>query len=321
MLVQAGDPPGGYTALGTDLVDETGRSIHWYPLLGFGSWLDDEHFILYSSSETRPGYDWTPDIAWVADTKGSDPQQLQMPHGTYSAGANGHGAAAIDRLLGVRNGIERDDYYVWSNGVSSERRDGFAYNWSLDGSKLAVVHPFAPARGTLGWLEIVAWPGLTPVWKEDPPQQRASVDFDPTGQFLALPGDETLADNSSRFFTSIVSLTNGQSVEVPATDRSSYFWANGYLNTIADGLLSSYNGAGNLITTRPTPGGFGESSADGSTVFYTDTYPATSAVVERGGDVETLDFPISGYYKSGWLSNDGRGVALEGEDGVYLYWF
>jgi hypothetical protein len=303
-------------------VDESGTSVDWYPLLGFASWLDDEHFLLCSSNETRPGYDWTPDNVWLADTNGSEPTQVQMPRGTQCPAANGHGAAAGGKFLGKRNGIERDEYWVWSDGVTSDVRSGFAYNWSLDGSKLAVVHPFEPTRGTLGSREILSWPGLDTLWKEDPPKGGASVDFDPTGQFMALPGDETLADGTDRFFTSIVNLTTGKSVEVPATNRSSYFWANGYLTTVADSVLRSYDSTGNLAAERSAPAGYPVASADGSAVFWVQASgddPATSVNIQAGGTLTTVDYPAPIYYAP-ILSNDGRGVALNNNDAFYLTW-
>ena len=315
LLAETGDPSAGLYIEGTYLIDVDGQAIRWYPSLALGVWIDNEHFILYSSSTTGVSADFTPDKAWLADTAGSDAQRVDMPVGTYSALENHHAAAAIDFVRGVRVGLVRQDFVVWSGGISSQPHDGYPSNWTLDGSKLAVIHK-CTEMGCQGYLEVVSWPGLQTIFEPDPPEQLGDFAFDPTGQYVAYAHLDPSTDFG--YVNRVVTLATGSYVDLRSIYGPGYYWANGYLNMDDGKSVHEFDTQGELVASTPAPGQIAESSADGSTVLFSNDEPATSLVVQRGDVLTPVELPTSDFYHPGWLSQDGSAIALASERSIFI---
>jgi hypothetical protein len=287
-------------------------------------WFDGSHLIAYLSSVTRgsPDFDSVPHEAMLASVDGDDPVPFDLPWGYGTALGSGHGAVAVARPRDNQWPDQRWDYRVWTRDGRSERRDGFPVRWSWDGTKLAVLHPFGRVRSPGGWLEVVSWPELQPIFADEPPYATGDAQFDPTSRLVAYPTSRGDGDELEVFMR-VVSLETGEVLDLARDLYSSTFWTadSNFSIVAADLSATTYDRVGGVVSTWNAPALSLGASIDGSTVAFLETGSEARVYVMRDGETTDTAAP-SGEDGKVLVSPDGRAlVALifdQGSESAFL---
>ncbi len=234
---------------------------------------------------------------------------------------NGDGAVAVSWLPPQQDGNERPQFSVWSDGRSTEPRDGYADTWSPTGDKLIVVHPFG-GQPVLeeGWIELVGWPGLATIFEGDHTKAAGDATFDPTGEYLAYSDMDALGQGRYSFWIDMVKLATGDMVRIPIAGEQgmsvTFAWdsaGNLVVSDVVAGTLATYRLDGSQMNSQPyDPANYTMgvvSSADGSTVLIERQRSdiedlQVELTIEREG--RTTQASSIGGPEPSWLSPNGE---------------
>lgn len=285
------------------------------------TWIDSDSFFVYTRDTALRGSVTSADLV-PTDIPWDNEDGVSAPGGL----ANGRGAIAF----AVGNEYDHScatsecpRFQVWSDGIASGEVKGWPAAWSLDGTRLAVVRPLPRAgavdrnghvaaagfTGDAGWLEVLTYPGLQPVYtNRDLNVDDMSIAYSPSARYLLFGwGDEEVLDLQTAHLT-----------QAP-TDRPLY-WYGDELVTRNNGDLVAYSLDGS-IAQRWNDFGDGPlaASADGTLAVTTDNASAPTAVnVVRNGQAVSFSLPsvanatgVERIFPT--AADNGRAVALETE--------
>lgn len=304
--------------------DASGSLLTSYAQFDRVAWLDPSHLLGYRDTVGDP----ETAVASIADLKGSVVAAPEALNATAGDGLpNGLGAVAMPRVVGSGD-VPHYQFAVWSDGALGDWHEGEPAEWSDDGTKLAVYHPFEFAMGDPGWLEVLSWPGLTRLYADRPPYADVyTVDFDPSGNYIAAYGGGGPAKLHGAQLR-IVSLATDTSAQIPLDSVTypadpDFFWTTGsQLSLMVGGRVDSYDTSGKRVDERIAPGFLANASPDGSTVAFISDSIGNIDIEKDGRLVSSSQFG-SGGISQPWFSPDGRSLLLygylpDGSTGLFL---
>jgi hypothetical protein len=202
-------------------------------------------------------------------------------------------------------------FSVWRDGTWSDPLAGFPVAWSVDGTKLALLHLVGfdvAGPGTNGYLEIIEWPSKRVLWQDESQQYITGstyVRFDPSGRYVGMLS----------YHYRVIDLVTGSIVDVATKNfRDNFGWDSNSHIIIGDSkanTISAYDVDGSLVRTWRGRGDTAISTPTGSSqLFFTTEYdqPPPMTIV-RGSQTDT--FSVDG--TSGVLpvlAPDGHAVVL-----------
>jgi hypothetical protein len=254
-----------------------------------GLWIDANRFFAYRRSTLPEVRSLGMARAFLGSLSSGEVVELEAPFGDTLS--NGLGAVALAGFREPVGDIEQLEYVVWSGDDISEPRPGYSVAWSLLGDMMAVLHPITRTRGIDGWLEVVSWPELEPVFEDESRTVIGEVWFDPAGEYVAFP---TFTDEHPiEYFIHVVDLASSEVVQIPIDGHTGFQWnaASEIVALSARNSIDRYFPAGELIASEPVEAfTIIKSSADGSTlVLYEGEETVTLAVGQVGA---LANFPL-----------------------------
>lgn len=287
---------------GAHIYDANGSLIASYSLRR-PSWLDASHVV---GIDPAAGHI----RALITDIRTGDTEFFGLPHSAEDAIANGHGAVAFSW---ARDDDWPDTHYsfvVWQEGDFTGANDGYAQQWSPDGSTLALFHQFGRNRAPSGWVSVVSWPTLGFLFADAPPYATGDVLFDPTGQYVAYSTSLGVRPEDDVLLVRVVHLETAATTDLPRDNIGGFYWtAEGDIAVIrADGEMTTYTTAGEAVeTVTGVPLTVIASSEDGSTVasWELDEQDEFDTIrIARLGQISELHVPDAA--ANAWLSPDGK---------------
>ena len=303
MEVQTANEPGQLI-----LDDATGKQIASFHGFGFPVWLDNGHFLAYRSDAMPDNIDKFYEVPGILVDAGSGvATDLDLP--CCAALGNGHGSLALTAAADPAS----PKYVVWSNGEESTARSGEPVAWSPKGDRVAVRHPAPGSRGGGGWMEVLSWPGLSPIFQSDKSRGTGTLKFDPSGNFGAFASSSDSASDPTTEID-VVNLTNQSVASMSDTDRGTFAWTSAIQLVVCDGATqTTYAIDGAIADVKSgADDSWIEGSADGSTLLtYTrdDTYNLTGISYTRNGQVADLDLP-PGQFDRAWIAPNGSDIVV-----------
>ena len=300
MEIQTANGPGQLI-----LDDATAGQIASFHGFGYPVWLDNGHFLAYRSDAMPDNIDKFYEVPGIrVDAASGVATDLDLP--CCAALGNGHGTLALTAAADPAS----PKYVVWSNGEESTARSGEPVAWSPKGDRVAVRHPSAGSRGSGGWMEILSWPTLAPIFQSDKRRDTGRLTFDPSGNHAAfLSSSDGASDPTTEI--NVVNLTDQSVALISTTDRATFAWSSAGQLVVCDGATQTTYAADGAIAGVQTEcqNSWIEASADGSTlVTYTyDANKLASISYTRNGRVTDLDLP-PGQFDRAWIAPDGRAV-------------
>jgi hypothetical protein len=218
----------------------------------------------------------------------------------YALG-NGHGAIAFRMDDGGDASCSSDDCPRFRIGTATSESapiDGWPTAWSLDGNLLAVVEPLSESgfarlgndvygAGNYfddGWLEVLSYPSLTPVYSnKNIVVNDIDMAFSPSGRYLQL---ESTPDQ-------ILDLQSQTLTKAPSA-WPTYWYGNDELITPDGRDLVAHSVGGNVVQRWKGAGdGPLAASADGRLAVTTDHERTPKSVtVIQDGQMSNYSFPF-----------------------------
>ena len=300
------------------LSDADGSVVRQYDQGTFGAWLDSDRFVLLTYTNAEGGEQAKGLLASVASAK---VDAVDVPYG--EALSSGHGAIAFVSS-GCDLGCDNWTYAVWTpEDRSSQRLPGEPIGWSPDGQRLFIIRPpsydgppvGAPGRAaTVGWLEVVSWPGLQSVAQyKDITVNDDIHTIDPSGRYMTFLGDDGLYVVDTREGTSTpMPVTSWNTawqgsdlvIGAPQVDPAWLTDSKGHdlIVTPARGVATLMSVVGGVLGSWDDVGSGVANSPDGTTVAMWDTAFSDSrpfvTVIRNGNRSELEQLPADGYIVS-----------------------
>ena len=304
-----------------ELLGRDGSLVRTYDKAVFAAWIDSDRFLLLTYTNAHSGEQASAVLASVS-SRATVPEQV--PFG--DALPNGKDAVAFVSS-GCDIGCEDWSYSVWTpEAGASARQSGEPVAWSADGQRLFVIHgkddpgppAGAPGRGALvGWLEVVAWPGLDSIAQFHDQEFNDDLDLvDPSGRYMAFlpsidkPSDLDVLDTSDGRVTDLQTpygpsawslhdlVTAPTDISFTTTmtgpkggDYATIIPTRGTATerTVDGANVASWDSVGGEITATP----------DGSTLVFWDAAFSDSrsfiTVIAHGLRTEIEPIPLDGY--------------------------
>ena len=293
-------------------------------------WVDDSSFLVYSSEVSG---DVIEHAAWQGSV--SDPALKEVVIPWFDAAPttpigldNGHGAIAFpsgDESDGSCGNDACPRFKIWTKSSVSEDIEGWPTAWSLDGTRLAVVRP-RPETGAAdqgkhvlaagnyfdaGWLEILNYPDLTPVYSNQN-LLVADIDmaFSPSGENVLAEMQDGSADYA------VVDLQTQAIVKVPSVWPTLWYGADELLSQTGGDLVARSLDGTVIQRWKDVGDGPLAVSPDGRMLVTTDHFRTPKYVdVVRDGQVLSFGLPdLAGLDGADLVmatpANDGRSIVL-----------
>jgi hypothetical protein len=265
----------------------------------------------YRRSALPPGRQRDLARAFIGSISSGDLVEIDAPFGDLLS--NGFGAVAVARLREPAGDIERPDYIVWTGEEASEPMPGYPVGWSPEGDMIAVLHPITPTRGISGWLEIVSWPGLQPIFEDESRTVISEVWFDPGGKHVAyasVAGDGR--DAPLEYFIRAIDVASREVAGIPIDDHTDFRWnaASEIVALSGHNSIDTYTPTGEPIASDQVDRYWIiKASADGSTLVFYEGEEDVSVAVGRPGAIAEIALP-DGELGNVTLSPDGDHLAI-----------
>ena len=310
-----------------DLLDRTGTAVGNWSALTDMFWLNNDTVEGYEADSLPPWNDQGQyQMVAARSISVSNPTPVPVMIPCCQPVSNGHGAVAITRLLPDKvQDLPRPRFVVWHDGVQSEEREGQPIAWDLAGDRLIVIHPTQPEVHGLpeGWMEVLRWPDLTPVFQDDPSIVIGDAAFDPTGNYATYLDPNGYQPSGPPPDIHIIDLDSGATAKISLAGASyagalaSYVWNDqGQLLVLPGGTrnIATYLPDGTLVSTTPSTATSLQASANGQTIVASTDFVSerTSEYgMIRGGVTQPLTLPVARSYGVG-LSPDGTQLFVSG---------
>lgn len=310
-------PNGAHFATSNDagavVYDADGKSVAQSRLYVF-DWFDDMHLI---------GLHVQTGAAEIFDITDQQSRVIDLPHTADWVSSNGDGVAAFSWARDNDWPDTHYNYFVWHDDAVTQAHDGYGQAWSDDGSKLALYHQFKDVREPNGWLSVVSWPDLKPLYVGGPPVAADDVAFDPSSSYIAFntdTGDTPCSGTrpeSAKPSDRIVDLDTGTMVDIPTDNTGCFYWTTDSEFAVlqADGSLLTYQPDGTLVSTAQDSFTACVESGDDSTDAFWSFGDSSLRVVHDGhnSDYQAPDDPWHVY-----LSTDGSQIVVEANYQTYF---
>ncbi|HEY5489086.1 MAG TPA: hypothetical protein VIK00_04535 [Candidatus Limnocylindrales bacterium] len=290
------------------------------------TWIDGTSFFVYASKTTGHHFNGT---AYRGSVSSSDLVQSEIAwnheeNGTSAVGlSNQQGAVAFwsgyEYLVSCGGFCPR--YRVWADGSLGNERDGEPVAWSLDGTRLAVIHPISENASTdsgsniaeagvnfnSGWLEVFSYPGLQSVYSNrDLVVDDIEPSFSPSGKYLLVESDHD----------EVVDLDHGTVTQSPSDWPTYWYGDDNLMGSNGDDLVERALD-GSVVGRWKAIGNFGfRTSPDGRLLVTADDQrsPHTIEVI-RDGQLLSFKLPdLVGLQGVDLImptpADDGRSVVL-----------
>ena len=305
------------------LLDRSGNSVANIKSVVEPIWLTSDAVEVYEGGSVpdyaqRDHYLTAPGTSIVASDGTASPVSLPCCEPL----PNGHGAVAFTRFLPEKvTDIQRPRFVVWQDGVESAESDGYPVAWDVAGDTLLVIHPTqANWREPEGTLEVLSWPGLAPLYQDDPANAIPRAEFDPTGRYVSYDYYYSDASNSWHDEIHVIDIGARSRVAIPVPDypqaRGGYVWddQSRLLVMSPDNLtLTTYLPNGTQVDqTSFDNATFLQASANGATILatqYGDDENPSNLQLLRAGTSKPLTLPLHEVQRI-YLSPDGTQVLV-----------
>ncbi len=249
------------------------------------AWIDDTSFLALRLAGSPDG------SVEQVDSDHVTPVDLPDVYSLAPLVGSGHGQAAYVQASSVgtgRTAETAETFSIWDGQTTTSGIPGRPLAWSLDGKRLAVWHFAETANlSSLGWLSILAWPSLTPLFVDrDARTEHGDVAFDPSGRYVsygAAAGVQVIDVDAGT--TSTVGVF-GASVAWDAASQLLY--------PDGQGTVVTYSPSGDRISDQPNGGDFVVGAPDGAVAasyFRPEEGPPGALTVFGPAGISSVDLP------------------------------